>query len=209
MLSRIRGSETVLLSALVAGGLLIACAAQHLDGFEAEVITVHESSALAGTAFGQRKLEMQRALRDMTAFHMTMEGMIDRRNRGGVDTFSSFLTTYFQSHLNPMLQAPWQSKHAELIDLDVNLRVLEADVLIQMGRSRDVHRVLARLNDRYRERDGLLIAFPIGEQSPLGEVVELLKLRLDSCMSSQVSWGPAGRFRTRRAVLQSVCLGPG
>ena len=72
--------------------LLSGCASPHLEGFEEEMITVHETSALSGAALGQRKLELERAMTDLVAFQQTMEGMVDRKDRRSVDVFSAFVT---------------------------------------------------------------------------------------------------------------------
>jgi hypothetical protein len=193
---------------LVAAALLAACAPTQPADFDPEAIKVHEANALGGAALGQRKQEMQRAVSDMQAFHKTMEGMIARRDSGSVTVFAEFLSRYMGQHLDPILRAEWQSRHAELIDLDVNLRILETSMLIQMRKAKKVERMIKDVQKRYAGRDALLIEYPIGEQSTLGETLNLLRSEMGLCESSQAKWGPGARKSGRGKIeAQPVCMG--
>jgi len=202
---------SALLAGCVAASLLGACATQQLEGFDEASIAVPETTALTGTALIQRKFELERAFADMGAFQTTMEGMIDRRDRSGVGVFSDFVMTYMRNHLNPLLRAEWQSSHAELIVLDANLRVLQAELLIQMRQTKEVERRLEEIERRYAGRGALLIAYPPGEQSTLGEARAVLESRIGVCDSNRARWGNGSRLRdkTRGDVQeQTICVGP-
>jgi len=207
-ISRTRAAFTslCLLSALIAVG----CASQHLEGFDEKSITVDESSALAGAALFQRKQEMQRAAGDVVAMYTSMEDMMDRVDRRSVYIFSEFIEAYMQTHLDPMLAPSWQSAHAELVDLDANLRVMKTAMLIQMKRPVEVKDAVEDIQRRYQGRGSLLINYPVGAQSTLSEVVALLEGRIDDCMSDKTKWGPGARVRSLKGKEQRlglVCMG--
>lgn len=209
MLSTTLPRMTVLLGATA---LLVGCVQQTtvpLDDFNPESIAVHETEALGGAALMQRKQEMQRAVRDVAAFHKTMEGMIARRDTGSVRIFADFLDRYMGKHLEPMLKPEWQSKHPELVDLDVTLRIQMTSMLVQMRKPKQVERSLLDIMTRYRGRESTLIDYPLGEQSSLGEAIASLRSEMDLCTSIKAEWGPGARKvgRVRDDDAQPVCMG--
>jgi hypothetical protein len=135
------------------------------------------STPLAGEALGARKRDLQRAYRDVTHFQATLRTLRHRKDRNGRVQFSYFLDSYLSEHLEPMLAGEWQSRHPELSALDANVRFAQAELLIRLdetGRAQDTMDEIAR---RFEGREDMLVAYPPGEQTPLGKALEQLRER--------------------------------
>ncbi len=143
------------------------------DGAEATVV----EAPLGGEALYQRKQDLIRAQRDMTAFHATLASLVDRRDSRGQAVFDAFLVDYMGRHLDPLLGAEWQSTHPEVMATDANLRFLKAEVLVQMRYPRLVQGVIDDIERRYTGQDALLVDYPVGEQSSLVDALALLRDR--------------------------------
>lgn len=136
-----------------------------------------ESAPLGGAALAVRKRELLRAHSDMTHFYETLESLHYRRDRSGLILFNQFIDAYMGLHLDPLLDHAWQSRHAEVAALDANLRLAKADVLIQMRETRRVQQVIDDLATRYSGRENMLVEYPIGGQTTLGEALAALRSR--------------------------------
>jgi hypothetical protein len=88
--------------------------------------------------------------------------------------FSNFLSAYMGLHLDPLLRSEWQSRHPELMALDANLRLAQAEVLIQMRDPRRVQAVLDEIRSRFGGRDGMLVESPSGGQGTLRDALKRL-----------------------------------
>jgi hypothetical protein len=91
--------------------------------------------------------------------------------------FGSFLQAYLARHLAPLLRSEWQSRHPELMALDASLRLIEAEMLVELRDTGSVQRELDELARRYAGRESLLVDYPVGEQMPLGDAIEALRRR--------------------------------
>jgi hypothetical protein len=167
----------VALLALVAG--LVACGPSHRlpPGLLYEGTRQEENAPLGGDALAHRKLEMQRAYRDLIHFHATFESLFFRRDRSGQILFSEFVGTYMGTHLDPILRNEWQSHHPELMGLDANLRFVQAEVLMQMRDPAGAEAAIEEIERRFQGRENMLVDYPIGEQSTLAEGLEILRDR--------------------------------
>jgi hypothetical protein len=58
--------------------------------------------------------------------------------------------------------------------LDANLRLVKAEVLIQMHSPSRVQRVIDELRERYAGREDMLVEFPIGKQGTLRDGIRRL-----------------------------------
>ena len=166
--------QTALLAGLV---LLLGCTgARDLPvDIVLEDATAEETAPLAGSALLQRRQQLERAQGDLVRFHETVGDLVHRRDRDGKARFEQFLHAYFGLHLDPLLRAEWQSRHAEVMALDANLRLLKAQILIRLRETAQAERVLAELTHRFRGREDILVSYPIGRQTPLGEALEKIK----------------------------------
>ena len=138
---------------------------------------VEETSPLGGDSLAYRKREMRRAHRDMVHFIATLESLRYRRDRSGAILFGNFIDAYMGTHLDPLLSGDRQSEHPELLGLDATLRLVQAEVFLQM---RDPRRMQATVNEirrRYEGREDMMVEYPVGQQSPLGEALEKLTHR--------------------------------
>ena len=166
------------LAAWAAGLALLACSApphRLPDDFAGGSSAAEETAPLGGTALAQRKGEMARALRDMVHFHTTLETLNYRGDRKGLRQMRAFMEAYLGLHLDPMLATEWQSRHPELMGLDVNLRLAKADVLIRMRETGRAQRVIDEIRWRFKGREDMLVEYPLGEQSTLEEGLRLLR----------------------------------
>ena len=138
---------------------------------------VEETSPLGGDSLAYRKREMRRAHRDLVHFIATLESLRYRRDRSGAILFGNFLDAYMGTHLDPLLSGDRQSEHPELLGLDATLRLVQAEVFLQM---RDPRRMQATVNEiqrRYQGREDMMVEYPVGQQSPLSEALEKLSHR--------------------------------
>jgi hypothetical protein len=173
------GRRTRFRRGLLAGAFcaaLLGCAGhtEFQDVLLLEPTAAEQSTPLGGAALGQRKQDMQRAHRDMLHFHTTLESLQERKDRNGLVLFSQFLDAYMGLHLDPLLASEWQSRHPELMALDANLRLVKAEVLIQMRSPQRVQQVIEELQERYAGRGDMLVEFPIGKQGTLRDGLKRL-----------------------------------
>jgi hypothetical protein len=171
-----RGPALAALAALILG---VACASspELPPGFLDERTAVEENTPLGGESLAQRKLEMKRAYSDLVHFYVTLESLHQRRDRNGLILFSEFTETYMGEHLDPLLRNEWQSQHPEVMGIDANLRFVQAEVLMQMGDPGGVQRVIDEIERRFRGHENMLVDYPIGDQSPLGQALQILRDR--------------------------------
>lgn len=168
-----------LLLALCWIGPLCGCASSPdlPEHFGLEVTAAEESTPLGGEALALRRRELRRAQRDMASFETTLETLRVHKDRSGQILFSQFLDAYMGVHLAPMLAGEWQSRHPELMALDAGLRLAEAEVLIRMRAPRRVQEVLDEIERRFAGRDAMLVEYPVGSQTSLGEALRQVRDR--------------------------------
>jgi hypothetical protein len=169
-----RTGLAVLAAALVVGGCRTPSAPDTLLAPE-EVAT--KSQPLGGQSLAQRKQELDRAWRDMVHFHVTLESLRHRKERNGLVLFSGFVDAYMGTHLDPLLEPEWQSEHPELQGLDANVRLVQAETLMQLRSPQRMQRALDEIRRRYAGRGDMLVDYPVGEQSTLAEAIESLTSR--------------------------------
>ena len=61
--------------------------------------------------------------------------------------------------------------------LDANLRFMQAELLAEMRYTRRVQEAIDDIATRYAGRESMLVEYPVGEQRPLGEALQLLRDR--------------------------------
>lgn len=172
-----RGSSRRVIGLLAAIAICAAACSGARPMYEVSDDLVVEEAPLGGEALLQRRLDMERALGDMLAFQATMASLIDRRDSKGLSTFDEFVAKYMGRHLDPLLVSRWQSTHPEVQAIDINLRFVKADVLVQMRYPRRVQDSINDIQIRYQGRDDMLVEYPVGEQSTLAEAIAILKER--------------------------------
>ena len=136
-----------------------------------------ETTPVGGESLALSKRELERAWQDVLIFHTTLETLHHRIDRNGLYLFSSFLDDYLGQHLEPLLEREWQSQHPELVGLDANVRVMEAELLMLMRRPQQMQRVLDEIERRFEGRLDLLVDYPVGQQHTLAEALEILNRR--------------------------------
>ena len=136
-----------------------------------------EATPLGGASLDQRRSELERAHQDLIRFRDTYQTLRARRDRGGQQQFKTFLEDYLQSHLDPLLRAEWISDHPELLGLDANIRLYQAELFMLMGDRHRMERVVEQLEERFAEREDLLVDYPAGRQSTLREALDILARR--------------------------------
>ena len=164
----------VALAALFAG---CASSPDPLRAFEGEETIEEQATPLGGAALTQRRREMERAYGDLVHYRATLLNLRQRNDRNGSMLLGSFVEAYLGRHLAPLLRSEWQSRHPELMALDASLRLLEAEVRVELRDTGRVQQGLDELARRYRGRESLLVDYPVGEQTPLGAAIEALRKR--------------------------------
>lgn len=132
---------------------------------------------LAGESLSALARELSRAHRDLTHFHVTLAGLKDRRERNGTELFEEFLDGYLLEHLAPLLANEWQSRQPELMVVDVNIRLLYADLLVGIGRPQQMQRVVDEIQRRFPEQESMLVDYPVGRRTTLRKALETLHER--------------------------------
>lgn len=167
-----------LVRGLALTGLVLLCACASERGFGedfARLEPLPEASApLGGDALIQMKLDLRRAHRDMAHYVATLESLQHRRDSNGLALFGQFLDAYMGLYLDPLLRAEWQSRHPELMSLDADLRLLWADALIRIRERGRAQKVIDTTAARFAGREDMLVDYPVGAQSTLGEALEAL-----------------------------------
>ena len=148
-----------------------------LRAFDGEETIEEQATPLGGAALQQRRREMERAYGDMVNHRATLLNLRARNDRNGSMLFGSFLEAYLARHLAPLLRSEWQSRHPELMALDASLRLLEAEVRVELRDTGRVQEQLDELARRFAGRETLLVDYPVGKQTPLGTAIEGLRKR--------------------------------
>ena len=157
----------------------LACASDPdpLHAFDGEETVREQNTPLGGAALAQRRRELERAYRDLAQHRTTLLDLRHRGDRSGTLLFGGFLDAYIDRHLNPLLRSEWQSRHPELSALDASLRLVEAEVFVELRDTGRVQEALDEVARRFEGRESLLVDYPIGQQSQLGAAIEALRKR--------------------------------
>jgi hypothetical protein len=136
-----------------------------------------ETTPVGGESLALSKRELERSWRDLQIFHTTLETLHYRIDRNGLYLFNAFLDDYLGQYLDPLLEREWQSQHPELVGLDANVRVMEAELFMLMRRPQQMQDVLDEIERRFAGREDLLVDYPVGQQHTLAEALEILNRR--------------------------------
>lgn len=170
-----------LFSAALPFALALACASgvneRKADVFLEKGSTISRTQPLGGDSLTVRKHEVKRAYKDMVHFRDTVETLRRRRDGNGLALFKRFSEDYMDSHLQPILDADWQSEHPELLGLDANIRLVQAEVYMMLGKPGKMQKTLNILEKRYKGRETMLVNYPTGEQSTLAEAIDFISDR--------------------------------
>jgi hypothetical protein len=120
---------------------------------------------------------MQRAQRELVHFHATLESLRHRRDRSGSIQMAGFVDAYMGRYLEPMLAGEWQSRHPELMGIDVNLRLAKAQVLAALHDPRRVQQTIDDVARRYAGRESMLVEYPLGGETTLAEALAAVRQR--------------------------------
>ncbi len=159
--------------ALLAGQLL-GCAAGMDPALGGAYANLENEAPLSGDALAQRRMDLSRAWRDLLHFDSSMQSLLDRRDGRSVALLDGYIAQYLEQHLDPMLRPEWQSTHPEVMGLDANLRFMKAQILADMRYTRKVQDSIDDIEARFIGREGMLVEYPVGEQRPLGEALDML-----------------------------------
>ena len=135
------------------------------------------SAPLGGEALLQRKLELERAFRDLTHFNTTLDGLQRRRDRNGKLQFTAFVGNYLERQVLPMLEPEWQSRHPEVAVLDADVRLAVAELWFRIGATSRTDQMLDEIERRYAGRGDMIVSYPFGREGTLQDGVERLRDR--------------------------------
>ena len=157
-------------------GVALGCTnAPPVEEFAPDRSAAEESVPLGGDALAQKKADMERSLRDLMHVHRTLSSLSGRRDKNGFSNFAEFVDAYLGTHVDPMLSGQWQSRHPEVMALDANLRLMQAEIFIVLRDTRRVQDTIEDIAARYEGRDNMLVVFPSGEQGTLLEGLQRLQ----------------------------------
>jgi hypothetical protein len=169
---------TTSLTSLIAGvfvfGQLMGCAAGSDPALEDSLAAIEDEAPLGGEALAQRRMDLSRAWRDLQHLDATMQSLVDRRDSRSVALLDGYISQYLEEHLDPMLRPAWQSTHPEVMAVDANLRFMKAQILADMRYTSKVQDSIEDIEERFLGREGMLVEYPVGEQRPLGEALDML-----------------------------------
>jgi hypothetical protein len=132
---------------------------------------------LGGESLAHRSELLRRAHRDLVRFRDTLETIQLRRDRDGKVLFKEFLEHYMEDHLDGLLVADWQSGHPELLGLDANIRLMQAELFMLLGDRASMSEVVETIETRYAGRMQMLVDYPAGQQNELEEALRILSRR--------------------------------
>ena len=176
--------RTSLLTGMRLGSIVLALVTLQLLGCaagmdrapeELDDAMVEDEAPLGGEALAQRRIDLNRAWRDLLHFDATMQSLVDRKDSRSIAILDGFLAQYMGEHLDPMLRPAWQSTHPEVMALDANLRFMKAQILTEMRYTRKVQEAIDDIQMRFQGREGMLVEYPAGEQRALGEALQMLR----------------------------------
>ena len=98
-----------------------------------------------------------------------------RRDESGMIVFDEFADAYVTKTVLPLLEPEWQSRHPEVALLDVNARFAVASLWVIIGSTRSANRMLDEIDRRYKGRGEMLVGYPIGGETTLGEALGRLR----------------------------------
>ena len=140
-------------------------------------LSADSEAPLGGAALARRKLELKSASQDLLQFQATLATLRQRSDAEGHVLFQKFVNAYLEDQLDPILARPTQSEHPELSRLDVHLRVMTAETLIQMSAPIRAQRAMNEIARRYEGRMALQVEYPPGEAHSLEDALEILQDR--------------------------------
>ena len=134
-----------------------------------------EASPTGGSSLDQRRENMTRMYKDLGHFRTSLRDSQERGDRTTTNALGLFIGSYMEMHLDPLLDGEWQSRHAELWGLDADLRLAKADVLIRLNDKSRASKTLDEVAQRYKGREDMLVHYPMGSESSLGQALKLLR----------------------------------
>jgi hypothetical protein len=155
-------------------GQLTGCAGGASSNLDGSLAATEDEAPLGGEALAQRRMDLRRAWRDLLHFDETMRSLVDRRDSRSVALLDGYVAQYMEQHLDPMLRPAWQSTHPEVMAIDANLRFMKAQILADMRYTSKVQDSIEDIEARFMGREGMLVEYPVGEQRPLGEALDML-----------------------------------
>jgi hypothetical protein len=162
---------------LACAGLLAGCAS---DAFVPTDLgrsgtVAEESSPLGGPALDHYRERMKRMHHDLIHMQATLDRLRYRGNRGSTLQLGRFIDAYMGMHVEPVLRPEWQSRHPELMELDANLRFVQADILARMSQTGRAEERMDDIEERYAGRGEMLVDYPIGSRSRLSDALQMLR----------------------------------
>jgi hypothetical protein len=129
----------------------------------------------AGQALGQRRHELERIHSGLLALRDSVDVIRARPDPTNRELIGDFTFAYLAMHVDPLLAPGWQSANPALETLDAELRLLEAELLMRLEHRSEAERVLDELERRFSHRSDLMVSYPVGKQSALGEAVRIAR----------------------------------
>lgn len=143
--------------------------------YESRPAVIESRSHADGQVLAQRKLKMRRAQQDLVHVRATLQNLRRHRDAAGLDRLAPFVRTYLDDYVSELLSRESGAWHPELVPLDANLHFAAAAVRMELGDRLELERLIGQIEQRFEDSQSLLVEYPIGEQSTLGQALEALK----------------------------------
>jgi hypothetical protein len=141
---------------------------------EDEATPAPASNPLGGISLSQRRMELERAQKDLVHFAATLDSLQLRREQNGLVLFKGFVDEYLGTWVDPMLATDMHSKNPELASLDAGIRLMEAELLTRLRSPGRAQKVIDEIERLYDGRDDMLVDYPVGKKSPMKKALDLL-----------------------------------
>jgi len=153
---------------------LCGCATVVDDAYVREQAVQHSEQRLA-----QREHELVRARSDLAHFRTTLRHLREHETGWTGSSFNPYLVRFLEERVDPLVSNEWQSGHPELAQLDVDLRLLRAEALLDMNMKRDASRAIRDIVQNYEGQEQMLVTNAYGERATLEDSLSAFARKLN------------------------------
>lgn len=164
--------DSVLFALALAGAL--GCAGMDPVPLE-QAELARSTKPLGGQTLAEKHSEMARTQSDLVRHLKTLDSMRLRRDQNGLVLFETFIDSYMDDHVDPLLARDWTSTHPELAGLDAGIRLVSIELLSKLRRPNRAQAMIDDAKLRYRGREDVMVEYPVGKRTPLAGALEIVE----------------------------------
>lgn len=167
-------SSTLVLTLLFTFFLAIGCTTPVAD----DALAREQSIPHSDERLAQREQDLERARGDLQHFRTTRRHLLEHYSSWQMRTFDEQLERFVDERVDPLLANEWQSSHAELAQLDLDLRLARVDTLVDLNQKRSAARAVREIGRSYEGHKQMLVTRADGERETLEKSLASLRLEL-------------------------------